>query len=76
MTRQQTHGPGRQVPKAANCVWCDCKFAPRNSGGSPQRFCSADHRRAFHIAAHQFVLAEFTAGRVSVSTIKKFGAMR
>lgn len=53
------------------CVWCNCEFSPRNSGGSPQRFCCPAHRRAFHIAAHQFVLAELSAGRVSVGAIKK-----
>src|ERR1700749_5027682 len=59
------------------CLWCDHEFSPRKSGGSPQRFCCSEHRRAFHIAAHQFVLAEFSAGRLTVAEIKKFaGANR
>jgi hypothetical protein len=62
----------RPVAAAAVCLWCDREFSPRNSGGYPQRFCCTEHRRAFHIAAHQFVLAEFAAGRVTVAAIKKF----
>jgi hypothetical protein len=59
------------------CLWCDHEFSPRKSGGSPQRFCCPEHRRAFHIAAHQFVLAEFSAGRLTVAEIKQFaGAKR
>src|ERR1700749_291276 len=54
------------------CLWCDHEFSPRKSGGSPQRFCCPEHRRAFHIAAHQFVLAEFSADRLTVAEIKKF----
>jgi hypothetical protein len=61
----------RSATVVAVCLWCDLAFAPRNSGGYPQRFCCADHRRAFHIAAHQYVLAEFAAGRVTVAAIKK-----
>jgi hypothetical protein len=61
----------RPIAAVAVCLWCDQKFTPRNSGGYPQRFCCADHRRAFHIAAHQYVLAEFAAGRVTVAAIRK-----
>jgi hypothetical protein len=57
------------------CLWCNHEFLPRNSGGSPQRFCCAGHRRAFHIAAHQFVLAELSAGRVSVNAVKKLARL-
>jgi hypothetical protein len=64
----------RPVAAVAVCLWCDLEFSPRNSGGFPQRFCCPEHRRAFHIAAHQFVLEEFSAGRVTVAAIKKFAA--
>ena len=30
------------------CEQCGTAFTPRSSGGTPQRFCSADCRRAFH----------------------------
>src|SRR5215469_13123765 len=56
------------------CLWCDHEFSPRKSGGSPQRFCCPEHRLSFHIAAHQFVLAEFSAGRLTVAEIKKFAS--
>jgi hypothetical protein len=62
----------RPIAAVAVCLWCDQEFSPRNSGGSPQRFCCPEHRRAFHVAAHQFVLAEFSAGRVTIAAIKKF----
>jgi hypothetical protein len=67
----------RPAAAFAVCVWCDHEFSPRKSGGSPQRFCCPEHRRVFHIAAHQFVLAEFSAGRLTVAEIKEFaGANR
>jgi hypothetical protein len=64
----------RPVAAVVVCLWCDHEFSPRKSGGSPQRFCCPEHRRAFHIAAHQFVLAEFSAGRLTVAEIKKLAA--
>jgi hypothetical protein len=67
----------RPAATVAVCLWCDHEFSVRNSGGSPQRFCCPEDRRAFHIAAHRFVLAEFFAGRVTIAAIKKFaGANR
>lgn len=66
----------RPAATVAVCLWCDHEFSPRSSGGSPQRFCCPEHRRAFHIAAHQFVLAEFSAGRLTIAEIKKFAVAR
>jgi len=38
---------------AAACLWCDAEFAPRRSG-SPQRFCEAKCRSAFHNAGRRW----------------------
>ncbi len=52
-----------------NCLWCDIPFKPRQ-GGKPQRFCSADHRRAFEAALREWARGELEAGRLTVEELK------
>lgn len=56
--------------KAANCIWCGRPFAPRRTGGSAQRFCSARHRQAFWIAARRWTMRLIETGLISVECLK------
>ncbi len=53
------------------CLWCRRGFAPRRTGGSPQRFCSRTCRNNFNTAARRWVRAAVDHGRLSVEDLKK-----
>jgi hypothetical protein len=56
-----------------NCRWCGAAFAPRR-GGSPQNFCRAACRHAYHKAARQQCEREIAAGRLTVEAIRNGAA--
>jgi hypothetical protein len=45
-------------------------FRARHSGGSPQKFCCAAHRTAFHSAARRWAERAVSLGRLSVAELK------
>ena len=53
------------------CLWCSGGFAPRRSGGSPQRFCSRTCRNNFNTAARRWISAAVDHGRLSIEDLKK-----
>ncbi|MGH7014151.1 MAG: hypothetical protein ACREEL_08375 [Stellaceae bacterium] len=53
----------------AGCLWCGKPFEPRGYG-SPQKFCSPAHRRAFETAALQYVARMVAIGQLTVEAIK------
>ena len=61
-----------QVPpnERIRCTWCNETFARRQSGGSPQRFCKAKCRRAFHTAARIWAEREIAEGRLGVDELR------
>jgi hypothetical protein len=52
------------------CLWCSQPFRARQTGGSPQRFCCAAHRAAFHAAARRWAECLVAAGLVSIADLK------
>jgi len=54
----------------ARCTWCGCVFAARQSGGSPQQFCSAAHRRAFWQAASAYAAWLLRTNQITIEAIK------
>ena len=56
------------------CLWCSRAFAPRANGGSPAKFCSAAHRKAYHSAVRHRVEAEIVGGRLTVAQIRNDAA--
>ena len=52
------------------CFWCGTAFAPRTSGGSPQRFCRPSCRRAFGDAARRWATVAVERGLITVATLK------
>jgi hypothetical protein len=51
------------------CVWCGRSFRGRR-GGSPQRFCCAAHRTAFHSAARRWAEHAVAVGMLAVADLK------
>jgi hypothetical protein len=66
-TRQDKREPSRGKTQ---CLWCGRGFAPRMTGGSPQRFCSTGHRQAFWIAARRWTMRAVEAGLINVDCLK------
>ncbi len=52
------------------CLWCEWPFKCRASGGKAQRFCSPEHRAAFHRAARRWAVGAVEAGIVTVDCLK------
>jgi hypothetical protein len=57
------------VNDPAACLWCNRPFEPHR-GGSPQTFCGAVCRAAFHRAARQWSEKEIAEGRLSVEALR------
>ena len=56
------------------CLWCGRAFTPRTTGGSPAKFCSAAHRKAYHSAVRHWAEAEIAGGRLTVAQIRNGAA--
>lgn len=52
------------------CLWCRQPLTPRR-GGSPKRFCCAEHRLMFWHAARQWAERAITAGILTIGDLKK-----
>ena len=53
-----------------NCIWCDTPFERRTTGGSPQRYCSADCRLAFHLAARRWAEKAVVDGVLTAAELR------
>src|ERR1051325_10950017 len=60
----------RQSAEKAHCVWCARAFRPRATGGSAQRFCCLEHRKAFWTAARRWTMRAIETGLLSVDCLK------
>jgi hypothetical protein len=52
------------------CLWCHHPLIPRR-GGSPKRFCCAQHRTAFWQAARRWAERAVAAGILTIGDLKK-----
>src|SRR5229473_3261362 len=57
-------------PEETHCLWCGRVFTPRRTGGSAQRFCSTEHRKAFWTAARRWTMRAIETGLLSVDCLK------
>jgi hypothetical protein len=53
-----------------NCLWCCRPFRARRRGGSPQKFCCAALRTAFHSTARRWAERAVAAGILRVADLK------
>ncbi len=56
---------------AIDCPWCGSSFAPRGSGGKPQRFCSPRCRREHEAGLQAWARDQEAAGRVTRDDIQR-----
>ena len=54
----------------ARCLWCGRAYRLRTTGGSAQRFCSTEHRKAFWTAARRWTMRAIETGLLSVDCLK------
>ena len=53
------------------CLWCNDPYPYRNTGGKPQRFCSAPCRLEFHKATRKWAIEAIERGELTVDQIRK-----
>jgi hypothetical protein len=58
-----------EVAGETKCLWCNNRFTPRR-GGSPQRFCSAEHRSLFWSALRRWAERTLAAGVLTIADIR------
>src|ERR1051325_9171412 len=63
--------PDPQSSEKPNCLWCSRPFRPRATGGSAQRFCSTEHRKAFWTAARRWTMRAIETGLLSIDCLKR-----
>jgi hypothetical protein len=56
------------------CLWCGRLFRVRQTGGSPQQFCSSTHRHAFGSAARRWATLAVEAGLLPIEALKATGS--
>jgi hypothetical protein len=56
------------------CWWCSDGFEPRRTGGSKQRFCGSNCRRAFDQAGRDWIRLAMDAGLLTVPCLRNAAA--
>jgi hypothetical protein len=54
----------------SQCLWCGNRFRPRQSGGSPQKFCRSGHRHEFFGAARKWAILAIEKGLITAKTLR------
>src|SRR5438309_520020 len=67
---QLSAAPCSAEQRPPHCLWCSRPFRPRATGGSAQRFCSTEHRKAFWTAARRWTMRAIETGLLSVDCLK------
>ena len=49
------------------CEWCEDKYSPRTTGGSPQKFCSKQCKRFFEKSIRQWAYIQHAQGNLNLS---------
>src|ERR1044071_8605141 len=62
--------PAPRSAEKAHCLWCGRTYRLRTTGGSAQRFCSTEHRKAFWTAARRWTMRAIETGLLSVACLK------
>lgn len=66
----------RPMPDMQWCIWCERLFKPRSSGGSAQKFCRLECRRAFDAAGRTYVRHALADGRLSIEGLRRAQSKR
>ena len=52
------------------CKWCRNEYEPRDSGGSPQKFCSRECKRLFEKSIRQWAYDKHAKGSLNLSKLQ------
>ena len=52
------------------CAWCHQDFSPRETGGSPQKFCSKRCKRLFEKSIRRWAYIQHAQGRINLSELQ------
>ena len=52
------------------CQWCQNEFQPRESGGSPQKFCGRDCKRLFEKSIRQWASNKYSKGTLKIDELQ------
>ena len=54
----------------SQCEWCEDKYSPRATGGSPQKFCTKQCKRLFEKSIRQWSYKQHAQGKLSLSELQ------
>ena len=57
------------------CEWCQEEFQPRESGGSPQKFCSKRCKRLFEKSIRRWAYIQHAQGRINLSELQSMHSL-
>jgi len=57
------------------CEWCQREYEPRNSGGSPQKFCSKKCKRLFEKSIRQWSYMQHAQGKLNISELQSMHSL-
>jgi len=60
----------------SQCKWCYNDYHPRNSGGSPQKFCSKRCKRFFEKTILKWAYDEHAKGRINLSKLENMHSFK
>ena len=58
------------------CKWCRNDYEPRDSGGSPQKFCSKQCKRLFEKTILKWAYDEHAKGRINLSELESMHSFK
>jgi hypothetical protein len=57
------------------CEWCNKQFSPRNSGGTPQKFCSKGCKRSFEKNIREWSYKQYQEGKLNLSELQSMHSL-
>ena len=60
----------------SQCKWCRKEYEPRDSGGSPQKFCSKQCKRLFEKTILKWAYDEHAKGRINLFELESMHSFK
>ena len=57
------------------CEWCQREYEPRNSGGSPQKFCTKQCKRLFEKSIRQWSYKQHAQCKLNLSELQSMHSL-
>jgi len=54
----------------SQCEWCEDKYSPRATGGSPQKFCTKQCKRLFEKSIRRWAYIQHAQGKLNLSELQ------